>query len=110
MAVCFTIYFWQISDYSNRTEIKKWLHKYISDGWWRRGGLNIALSMSKALLVMGMVLLIINAFATQLSMMIFPESRIIGAFLLVSISVIVIIWLIGYFLVRFTESAFVRYK
>jgi uncharacterized membrane protein (DUF485 family) len=108
MAVLFTIYFWQISDYSNRSEVKAWLHKYISDGWWRRGGLNVAASMAKGLIGMALVLLVINAFATQLAAETLPESRVAGGVLAVAIVVVLIIWLIGYIFIRFTEAAFVR--
>lgn len=108
MSVLFTIYFWQISDYSNRSEIKKWLHKYISDGWWRRGGLNVAISMARGLIVMGLVLLAINALATQASVDTIPEGRIIGGFLAVALCVVLGIWLIGYIFIRFTEAAFIR--
>jgi hypothetical protein len=109
MAVLFTIRFWEISDFSNRAEIKVWLHKYVSDGWWRRGGLNVAISMSKGLLALGVILLAFNAFATQASAATFPENRIIGSCIAVGISVVFIIWLLGYIFIRFTEAAFVRY-
>lgn len=109
MAVLFTIYFWQISDYSNRSEVKVWLHKYISDGWWRRGGLNVAASMAKGLLALALVLLVVNAFATQLSADTLPESRVVGGFFAVAVAVVLVIWLVGYTFIRFTEAAFVRY-
>lgn len=108
MSVMFLIKFWQISDYSNRSEIKAWLHKYISDGWWRRGGLNVATSMARGLLVMGLVLLMMNCLATAASAETFPESRILGALFAVSASVIAVIWFLGYVGIRFTESSFVR--
>lgn len=108
MAVAFTLYFWQISDYSNRSEIKVWLHRYISDGWWRRGGLNVAISMGKGLLVMAVVLLVVNAFATQIAQETVPESRVVGGFLAVGVCVVLVIWFVGYVFIRFTEAAFVR--
>lgn len=109
MAVLLTVKFWQISDYSNRSEIKAWLKKYIADGWWRRGGLNVALSMSQGLLVMALVLLGINGLATQAADVTIPEERIVGAFIAVGVSVVFVIWVLGYAGIRFTEAAFVRY-
>jgi hypothetical protein len=109
MAAIFTFCFWQISDYSNRSEVKVWLHRYIADGWWRRGGLNVAISMGLGLLALALVLLIINAFATQLAAVTVPETRILGGFFVVGASVVLVIWLVGYIFIRFTEAAFVRY-
>ena len=108
MSVLFVLRFWQISDYSNRSEVKAWLHKYISDGWWRRGGLNVATSMASGLLVMGLVLLSMNCLATAASVATIPESRILGGLFVVSASVVGIIWLLGYIGIRFTEASFVR--
>ena len=109
MSVMFLLTFWQISDYSNRSEIKVWLHKYISDGWWRRGGLNVATSMARGLLLLGLIMIAMNALATAAGVETIPESRILGAFFAVAASVIAVIWFLGYIGIRFTEASFVRY-
>jgi uncharacterized membrane protein (DUF485 family) len=88
--------------------MKVWLHRYIADGWWRRGGLNIAISMGLGLLALALVLLVVNAFATQVSAVTVPETRILGGFLAVGVAVVLVIWLVGYIFIRFTEAAFVR--
>ncbi len=108
MSVMFLLTFWQISDYSNRAEIKAWLHKYISDGWWRRGGLNVATSMARGLLLLGLIMIVMNALATAAGVETIPESRILGAFFAVAASVIAVIWFLGYIGIRFTEASFVR--
>lgn len=89
--------------------IQAWLKKYIADGWWRRGGLGVALSMAQGLLLMALVLLAINALATQAAEVTLPETRIVGAFFAVGASVVFLIWIFGYIGIRFTEAAFVRY-
>jgi hypothetical protein len=109
MAVLFTIRFWEISDYSNRTEVKKWLAKYITDGWWRKGGAGVALSMLKGLAVMGGCLWLMFAISTQFTANSVPEGRIIGGTLAVGASVVAVIWVLGYIGIRLTEAAFVRY-
>lgn len=108
MVVAFLSIFWQIHDYSNRDEVKRWLHKYISDGWWRRGGMNVALSTLKGIVILLAVFLAMNTLATQATPVAVPESRIIGSLVAMTVSVVFIIWFLGYWCIRFTESAFVR--
>ncbi|KAJ1412418.1 hypothetical protein B484DRAFT_402322, partial [Ochromonadaceae sp. CCMP2298] len=102
MAISFLLFFWQIGDYSNRAETKAWLFKYVSDGWWRRGGVNVALSMLKGCVLMGAVLLLGAA-------AVIPEDRVIGAFLVGGASVVGVVWALGVVGIRLTEAAFVRY-
>lgn len=109
MAFLFTIRFWEISDYSNRAEIKAWLRKYIANGWWRRGGVSVAISMLQGCLGLGAVLLAISIISTGGSASTLPEPRIIGALVGVGIAVVLVIWVLGYFGIKTTEAAFVRY-
>jgi hypothetical protein len=109
MAISFTIRFWEISDFSNRPEMKEWLGQYVADGWWRRGGAHIMLSMVRMLAVTGFVLLVIQAVATQVAVSIIPDSRIVVSVVAVGLSVTFLIWQLGYYGVRVTEQAFVRY-
>lgn len=109
MAIAFTFRFWEISDYSNRDEVKAWLDKYIADGWWRKGGLHIAKVMSQGLALMTLFFLVMNAIARNFSEYTVANGLIISAVLSVIFAVVGIIWLIGFIGIRTTESAFVRY-
>ena len=108
MVVLFLLRFWEISDYSNRAEVKDWLHRYVADGWWRRGGLNVALSTAQGLLALVLLLLLANAIATQWAAQTIPEARVVGSSIAVGLSVVFIIWLLGCLCIRLTETAFVR--
>ena len=109
MSVLFTIRLWEIKDYTNREEVRQWLKKYIADGWWRRGGLNIAYSMAQGCIVTSLIVFFIYAISKQFGTMTLPPSEFIGATLMTCLSVIFIIWILGYFGIRTTEGAFVRY-
>ncbi len=97
MSILFTLRFWQISDYSNRNEVKKWLGRYITDGWWRKGGLGVAISMGRAVVVMGLCLWLLLAVSTQFNNNSTPDPRILGSTIAIGISVVFIVWLLGYF-------------
>lgn len=109
MAAAFTFRLWEIGDYSNRDEVKAWLDKYIADGWWRKGGFNIARTIAKALIIMMAVFLVMNAVANNFSQGTITNGLILSAIFVVMVSVVSIIWLIGFIGIRSTEAAFVRY-
>jgi hypothetical protein len=109
MAVLFTIRFWEISDYSNRVEVTKWLHRYVSDGWWRRGGLGVAISMAKGCLFIGLCIVIINAVSRSFSADSIATGFVVGSVFYTGVVVVVTIWFLGYLAIRTTEKAFVRY-
>lgn len=109
MAVLFTIRFWEISDYSNRAEVREWLKNYVADGWWRRGGLYVAKYMAQGYLTLALVCYIIWLIANQFGPRSLPEARIIGAALAAFASVVFIVWVLGFVGIKFTESAFERY-
>jgi hypothetical protein len=104
-----TIRFWEIYDYSNREEITKWLHEYVSDGWWRRGGLHIAIIMARACGILGIVLIVVNFLGEGLSGNPIADGLFVGTIFSVGTIVVLVIWLIGYIFIKFTEAAFVRY-
>lgn len=109
MAVAFTFRLWEISDYSNRDEVKAWLDKYIADGWWRKGGLHIAKVMAQGLAFMTLFFLVLNGIARNFSAYTITSGLILSAILSVIFAVIGFIWLIGFLGIRTTEAAFVRY-
>jgi hypothetical protein len=109
MSVLFTIRFWEISDYSNRIEITKWLHRYIADGWWRRGGLGIAISTAKGCVALGCCILVINAVSRNFSSQSITTGMVVGSIFFIGVTIVVVIWALGYMGIKFTEAAFVRY-
>lgn len=110
LAVLFTFRFWEISDYSNRGELRNWLHKYVSDGWWRRGGINIAQVTVECYLFLVAIAWLLFATAKQFKNSEWiPHTDIIGTAFLLGISVTAIVWLLGYLGIRMTETTFLRY-
>lgn len=109
MAILFTIRFWEISDYSNRPEVTKWLHRYISDGWWRRGGLNVAISMAKGCIGMGICVLVIHSVSRNFASQSLSTGIVLGSIFYIGVVIVGTIWVLGYIGIKTTESAFVRY-
>jgi hypothetical protein len=109
MSIAFTIRFWEIRDYSNRIEVTDWLHRYISDGWWRRGGLGVAISMAKGCIALGLMILILFAISRGLSTESLTTGVIQGSMFYLGAVVVIVIWVVGYLGIKITESAFVRY-
>lgn len=109
LAIFFTIQFWEISDYSNRNEMKVWLGKYVADGWWRRGGAHVSTLVFKAMLATGFGMLLIQAISMQFGMMTIPNSGIYLSLLAVTLSVVFLVSVGAFYGIRITEKAFVRY-
>lgn len=109
MALLFTIRFWEIHDYSNREEVKTWLNTYIADGWWRRGGLNIIMSISRALLALVLIILLLYAIPNNLGGGSIPNALYLSTIFFIGIVIIAVITLIGYYFIRITEASFTRY-
>jgi hypothetical protein len=110
MAVLFTLTFWEIKDYTDRFETRMWLHNYIIDGWWRRGGVRVAINIFKGCAAISFFVFIIFVIAQGgFNNNAVPEARMNGGVLAILGSVVFIIWLIGYLLLRSTESAFMRF-
>lgn len=110
MVVAFILRFWEISDYSNRTEVKDWLMRYVADGWWRRGGVGVAASVSLGLLSLLLLMLVMNMISTQVALHTIPEKRIVGAMVAIGASVVAVIWALGFMCIKFSEASFVRYE
>lgn len=109
MAIFFILKFWSISDYTNREEVQKWLENYIADGWIYRGGFALMISILRgclAVTILGAMLFIV---AREFTVNSLPEPRIVGSFVIVIVSVSVVIWFLGYELMKATERAFTRY-
>ena len=109
MAVLFTVRFWEISDFSNRPEVTKWLHKYISDGWWRRGGLNVAISMLKGVIGCGLLILVVNSISRGFSSESTSTGIVVGSVFYIGMIIVCVIWTLGYLGIKTTEAAFIRY-
>ena len=109
MAVLFTVRFWEIHDYSNREEVKTWLQTYIADGWWRRGGLNIVVSITRALIALVLIIFLLYAIPNNLGGGSIPNALYLSTIFCVGMVIIAMITTIGFYFIRITEAAFTRY-
>lgn len=109
MAVLFTLRQWEIYDYTDRKETRMWLEKYIADGWWRRGGLSVALNMFRGAFCMSMFVFFMFALSRGFDVNALPEQRMTGSVVALCACVVFFIWLIGFVLLRATDAAFVRF-
>lgn len=103
------IRFWEINDYSNREEVKNWLSRYIADGWWRKGGLNIAVSMTIITAAMGGFILVLYAVPKNFGSDTTANALYISSAAFFGIIIISLIWMIGYACIKVTEATFLRY-
>jgi hypothetical protein len=81
----------------------------VGDGWWRRGGINIAISTAKGSIVLSLFFYILFVASRQFSAGAVPELRVVGGLVMTMLSVVVIIFLIGCVCIRSVENTFVRY-
>lgn len=109
MAVLFTVRFWEIHDYSNREEVKTWLQTYIADGWWRRGGLNIVVSITRALIALVLIIFLLYAIPNNLGGGSIPNALYLSTIFCVGMVIIAMITTLGFYFIRITEAAFTRY-
>lgn len=109
MSVLFLFRFWEITDYSDRNEVKKWLHKYIADGWWKRGGISFASSIAKGCIAIGLGILVLHSISRVFSAESLSNGLILTSSFAVFLSLTGIVWLCGYIGIKVTESAFVRF-
>lgn len=109
MSILFLFRFWQISDYSDRGEIKIWLHRYVADGWWKRGGFSIALSVAVGCVTLGITMLVLRTISRVFSSESLSNGFILSANFAIFLSITSIVWLLGYVGVKITENAFVRF-
>ena len=110
MAVLYTFGLWEIKDYTDTREVQIWLKKYVADGWFKRGGVNIAVSITKGFVALALFILILfsvsNQFASPAST---PTMSMLGLSMAVFFSALGILWFIGYRALKASEGAFVRY-
>jgi hypothetical protein len=110
LGFCFTLFYWEFHDFTDRKDVSRWLLDFVADGWWRRGGVRLLWWISKAVLIVGAVALFLYVFSRQFSISSsLPNPTILGVSLVVGIVVVAGTWLIVYFFLRITESIFVRY-
>jgi hypothetical protein len=109
LAVLFAFRFWEISDYSNREEVKAWLERYIADGWWRKGGLNVWTSTTRVLLVVVLLFLVVHSIANNFTDGSLSNGLVVTTLLAIVAVLTIVIWFIGFLAIRSTEASFVRY-
>jgi hypothetical protein len=110
IAIIFTVYTWEILDFSNRLEIRAWLREYVADGWWRRGGLTQAKYLAYVLITITLLLFIAYVLGHGvISEDTIPTKTIVGSLIAVLICVFGVLIVIGFFSIRTVEKVFTRY-
>ena len=104
--VAFTIWYWEIKDFSDRKHMRKWMAMYVNDGWWRRGGLLFALYMAGIYFSVIGFLFFMFEMATSFKP---PDIRAVGAVFAVGLAVILGSTMFAFMGFRSAEVAFVRY-
>eukprot|EP01041_Mallomonas_annulata_P000898 gene898-1738_t len=108
MVILLIFRLWEITDYTDRKSVRKFMHEYVNAGWWMRGGVHVALIMARATIV-GAIFLLLLFYIVKLFLFEIPEPRLVGAVVWMSASVIGFIWLLGYICIRAVERTFMRY-
>jgi len=109
MFFLFTLKFWEIKDYTDRVDIRRWLALNIADGWWRRGLAVFTWSMVKGLLFMSCFALFMFALAREMNVNSTPTANMLGGGIAIFLSTVGLIYTIGYIGMKAAESVFVRY-
>lgn len=109
MSILFLLRYWEIQDYSNREEVKQWLKKHIADGWWRRGGINIPLSMLKGCFVLGIFVFLLYSMRHSFSNDSIPSGLYLSTITCIIGAILAITWFLGYTFLKTTEHFFLRY-
>lgn len=109
LAVLFTLRLWEIHDYSDREEVKKWLNRYIADGWWMRGGLNIATSTASICFAMALLILLMNTIANSMGADSISSGLLLSTAFAIGLSVTLVIWGMALAWIKTTEKTFLKY-
>jgi Ran GTPase-activating protein (RanGAP) involved in mRNA processing and transport len=107
--VVFTLKMWQILDWTDRSEVRTWLGRYIADGWWRKGGFMVAVNIFMSILAVLVAYYLIFAIAREVDINAIPEARVAGGVVVTVVCAVCTVWFIGYCGIRATEIAFIRY-
>jgi len=108
MAGLFTFSFWELSDYTNRFEMERWLKRYATPKWWRVGGFNIMFAMMRGTLIMSLLVFFLYALCKQFVPKAVPETEMVGGAVALSLMLSFIVTLLALFLLWFANSAFQR--
>ena len=109
MAGLFTFSFWELSDYTNRFEMERWLKLYATRKWWRVGGFNVMFAMMRGTLIMSLLVLFVYALCKQFVPKAVPETEMVGGAVALSLMMSLIVTLLALWLLWFANSAFKRY-
>jgi len=108
MAGLFTFSFWELSDYTNRFEMERWLKRYATPKWWRVGGFNVMFAMMRGTLIMSLLVFFLYALCKQFVPKAVPETEMVGGAVALSLMLSFIVTLLALFLLWFANSAFQR--
>lgn len=109
MAFIFTVWFWEIHDYTDRDEVRSWLGNYVADGWWRKGGLRFLSGMIAGCCAMAFIAWFLFALAKEGTSQAIPQERETGVALVAIGTVSGCVWVLGLMGMRSAEQVFVRY-
>jgi len=108
LSYLFLLRLWEITDYTDRGVVRKWLKLYIADGWLRRGGLHIVISMTKACIMMFILMYGMYQISQQSSIDL-PGPLVFGTVFSTIVVAIVIIFLLAVIAIKAAEDSFLQY-
>ena len=108
LAYFFLLRLWEITDYTDRKVVRKWLKMYIGDGWWYKGGLHIVISMTKACIVLFILMYGMYQISQQSSIDL-PGPLVFGTVFAANVIAIVVIFLLAVLIIKNAENSFVQY-
>ena len=104
----FLLRLWEITDYTDRSVVRKWLKMYIADGWLRRGGLHIIISMLKACIVMFILMYGMYQISQQSSIDL-PGPLVFGTVFSTIAVTVTVIFLLSVVAIKAAEDSFLQY-
>lgn len=109
LSLLFTFRLWEISDYSNRDELKLWLYRYIADGWVKRGGFNILKSILFSILTLLLFILIFYATTKSFGNKTLFYGLLSSSIFVVGLSTVLTLWILFLLVNKAIEKSFTRY-
>jgi Ran GTPase-activating protein (RanGAP) involved in mRNA processing and transport len=99
---------WEVTDYTDRKIVRKWLKMYIADGWWYRGGVHIIVSMTKACVLLFIMMYGMYQISQQSSIDL-PGPLVFGTVFSTILCAIIVIFLLSVVLIKSAEESFLQY-
>ena len=109
LAVLFTLFYWNICDYSDQNEIRGWLSANVNRAWLVRGAGGVLLRLLQ--MAVGCVALVLLALgiASDMSSQTLSDSRVTGGLVAVAVSFVVVGFVISALCLSSVRSLFLKY-